>query len=36
MKKSRAEFGAGRDMALVAHREPHFLQGIDIGVVAFD
>src|SRR6478672_12366511 len=36
MQKTRTEFGTGRDMALVAHLEPHALQLIDMLVIAVD
>jgi hypothetical protein len=29
VQEARAEFGAGRDVMLVAHRKPHLLQRAD-------
>jgi hypothetical protein len=34
MQETRAEFGAGCDMPLVAHRKPHALQRVDVGAIA--
>ena len=36
MQEARPEFGAGRDMLLVAHRQPHLLQRVDMIAVALD
>ena len=36
MQVTRAEFGAGRNMALVAHLKPHVLQRLDVVMIAFD
>ncbi len=36
MQETRAELGAGRDVAAVADREPHRLQGVDMHGVVID
>ena len=36
MQEAWTEFGAGGEMALVAHREPHRLQRVDMRGVSFD
>ena len=36
MQEAWAEFGTGRDVALVAHRQPHALQVLDMRMVTLD
>src|ERR1700681_3977426 len=36
MQETRAEFGTGRDMALVTHLKPRLLQCADVRGIAFD